>query len=214
MQEQTWQAAYRHVFPAAELDRGGFIRAERWRDRIARPPAGWTTLVAERDGAIAGFASVGPSRDEPAVGELYAIYVEPAGVVDRDRTRVDRAGGGRAAHATSTRRRSGCSRTTRGHAAFYERAGWAPDGERKSEVRWGVRAQEVRYRKRAKRASDTVPVSDTFSSSSPVVLVRQQLAGVLERRPAHRVDLVLRARLVRARHAVVAHLLSAPAGPR
>ena len=31
--------------------------------------------------------------------------------------------------------------------SFYERAGWAPDGARKAEERWGVRAPEVRYRK-------------------------------------------------------------------
>jgi ribosomal protein S18 acetylase RimI-like enzyme len=30
---------------------------------------------------------------------------------------------------------------------FYERAGWAPDGVRKAEERFGVRAAEVRYRK-------------------------------------------------------------------
>ena len=72
-------------FPAAELDRGGFIQPERWRDRIARPPAGWSTFVAEHDGVVHGFASVGPSRDERGVGELYAIYVEPERVVDRHR---------------------------------------------------------------------------------------------------------------------------------
>ena len=31
---------------------------------------------------------------------------------------------------------------------FYELAGWETDGERKAEERWGVRAPEVRYRKR------------------------------------------------------------------
>jgi ribosomal protein S18 acetylase RimI-like enzyme len=31
---------------------------------------------------------------------------------------------------------------------FYERAGWSVDGGRKAEARWGVRAPEVRYRKR------------------------------------------------------------------
>ena len=31
---------------------------------------------------------------------------------------------------------------------FYELAGWDTDGERKAEERWGVRAPEVRYRKR------------------------------------------------------------------
>ena len=34
--------------------------------------------------------------------------------------------------------------------AFYERAGWPPDGARKAEERWGVRAPEVRYRKELK----------------------------------------------------------------
>ena len=32
--------------------------------------------------------------------------------------------------------------------AFYEHAGWSVDGGRKAEARWGVRAPEVRYRKR------------------------------------------------------------------
>ena len=31
--------------------------------------------------------------------------------------------------------------------SFYERGGWAPDGARKAEERWGVRAPELRYRK-------------------------------------------------------------------
>jgi hypothetical protein len=31
--------------------------------------------------------------------------------------------------------------------AFYERAGWAADGDWKAEQRFGVRAAEVRYRK-------------------------------------------------------------------
>jgi len=30
---------------------------------------------------------------------------------------------------------------------FYEKAGWAADGVRKAEERFGVRAAEVRYRK-------------------------------------------------------------------
>ena len=34
--------------------------------------------------------------------------------------------------------------------AFYERAGWLPDGARKAEERWGVRAPELRYRKELK----------------------------------------------------------------
>ena len=74
VQERGWQSAYRHVFPAEELDRGGFIHADRWTERLVRPPAGWTTFVAEHDSEVVGFTSVGPSRDEPRIGELYAIW--------------------------------------------------------------------------------------------------------------------------------------------
>ena len=35
VQERGWQIAYRHVFPVAELDRGGFIQVTRWRERLA-----------------------------------------------------------------------------------------------------------------------------------------------------------------------------------
>src|SRR6476620_8919564 len=77
VQERGWQTAYRNVFPAAELARGGVIQVERWRSRLAEPPAGWSTFVVEGDGSVIGFASVGPSRDEQGLGELYAIYVDP-----------------------------------------------------------------------------------------------------------------------------------------
>jgi len=147
VQERGWQAAYRHVFPAEELDRGGFIQAERWSERLVRPPAGWSTFVAEHDGEVVGFTSVGPSRDEDGIGELYAIYVDP----EQWSTGTGRALIERAEDQLRTvydevtlwvlednpRARS-----------FYERGGWAVDGGRKAEARWGVRAPEVRYRKK------------------------------------------------------------------
>src|SRR5690349_492326 len=71
-----WRVAYRHVFPAADLD-GLPIDSERWRVRLESPPKGWTTFVVEGEAGVVGFASVGPSRDEDGVGELYAIYVDP-----------------------------------------------------------------------------------------------------------------------------------------
>ena len=146
VQERTWQAAYRHVFPVPELDRGGFIQPQRWRDRIARPPSGWTTFVAEHDGAVTGFASVGPSRDERGIGELYAIYVQP----EEWSTGTGRALIERAEEQLRSSYREATLWVLEDNPrarAFYERAGWSPDGERKSEERWGVRAPEVRYRK-------------------------------------------------------------------
>src|SRR5436305_14600333 len=71
-----WQIAYRHIFPADELDALP-VDASRWRERLASPPPGWTTFVCESEDGVVGFASVGPSRDFAGVGELYAIYVDP-----------------------------------------------------------------------------------------------------------------------------------------
>jgi ribosomal protein S18 acetylase RimI-like enzyme len=139
-----WRTAYRHVFPPAELDALP-IDGGRWRDRIETPPRGWSTFVAEET-TVVGFASVGPSRDEQGLGELYAIYVDP----DSWST-----GAGRALLAAA----EGALREEYELATlwvleenprarhFYERAGWAPDGARKAEERFGVRAAEVRYRK-------------------------------------------------------------------
>jgi GNAT superfamily N-acetyltransferase len=146
VQERSWQTAYRHIFPAAELDRGGFIQAQRWRDRLERPPAGWSTFVAVRDLRVLGFTSVGPSRDEQGLGELYAIYVAPsAWSTGAGRALIERAEQELAsAYANATLWVLEDNPRAR---RFYERAGWEPDGKRKAEVRWGVRAPEVRYRK-------------------------------------------------------------------
>jgi len=147
VQERGWQVAYRHVFPAEELDRGGFIQPARWRERLERPPAVWATFVVERGGTVVGFTSVGPSRDQRGLGELYAIYVDPddwstgAGraLIERAEEQLRRTYAEVALWVLEDNPRA---------RRFYERAGWTPDGSRKAEARWGVRAPEVRYRKR------------------------------------------------------------------
>jgi len=70
-----WQAAYRHLLPAAYLDALDPAEREvRWSRRL---PCG--VLVAEVDGQVAGFASTGRCRDEdlPDSTELYALYLAP-----------------------------------------------------------------------------------------------------------------------------------------
>jgi GNAT superfamily N-acetyltransferase len=141
-----WQTAYRHVFPVDELDALP-IDDERWRPRLAAPPPGWSTFVVEDDtGRVVGFSSVGPSRDERGVGELYAIYVDPdAWSTGAGRALIERAEEQlRAAYEVATLWVLEDNPRARD---FYERAGWAPDGARKAEERLGVRAPEVRYRK-------------------------------------------------------------------
>jgi GNAT superfamily N-acetyltransferase len=140
-----WRTAYRHVFPPADLDALP-IDAERWRPRLRVPPRGWTTMVCEDGGRVLGFTSVGPSRDEDGLGELYAIYVDPG---------AWSTGAGRALLAAAEERLASeyasallwVLEDNPRARRFYERGGWAPDGARKAEVRFGVRAPEVRYRK-------------------------------------------------------------------
>jgi GNAT superfamily N-acetyltransferase len=146
VQERGWQVAYRHVFPPERLDAGGFIHVDRWRTRLETPPRGWSTFVAV-DGSVLGFASVGPSRDEDAVGELYAIYVDPGSwgsgsgpaLLERAEAHLARDYVQATLWVLEENPRA---------RRFYERAGWAPDGARKEDVWFDVTAAEVRYRKR------------------------------------------------------------------
>ena len=157
---------------------GGFVQLERWRARLADPRLAGRSFVAERDGAVVGFASVGPSRDERGIGELYAIYVDPDAWSTGRRPRADRA----RARSSSRRLRRGDALGARGQPArrgVLRARRLAPDGARKAEERWGVRAPEVRYRKRAQELA--------------VAVVAEQLArfvGVTQRSSSH---LVLRA---------------------
>ena len=138
---RTWQAAYAHVFPAERLAAMSVdARAEQWRR--------WPPIVAEDDGEIVGFVSVGASRDDDAEGELYAIYVDP--------TRWG-TGVGRELIAAGEARLRELGRhdvvlwvleDNPRARRFYEAAEWRLDGARRPIEFFGVEVPEVRYRKR------------------------------------------------------------------
>ena len=63
VQVASWRAAYEHVYPAdylAELSVDE--RCELWTRVLSG--AGYDVFVAERDGRVAGLASVGPTEDD------------------------------------------------------------------------------------------------------------------------------------------------------
>jgi len=149
IQIRTWQGAYAHVFPAeglASLETGRERREAFWRSTIQSKPARSHTLVAEEDDAVVGFASVGPDRDDPEIGELYAIYVFP---------QKWGAGAGRALMGEVLRH-------LRAEAfaeavlwvlddnprarAFYERSGWSLEGGAREETLLDTFVREVKYR--------------------------------------------------------------------
>ncbi|MDP9282048.1 MAG: GNAT family N-acetyltransferase, partial [Chloroflexota bacterium] len=74
----TWRAAYRGLMPDALLDGLGYD-ATRRREFMAALPPNQFVLVAEDEGAVAGFCIGGRSRapEDRFRGEVYAIYVLP-----------------------------------------------------------------------------------------------------------------------------------------
>lgn len=152
----SWRGAYRGVMPDALLD--GLTEDEfaaRWKAILAgRGDDERETFVAEaEDGAVAGFASIGASRDddarEGATGELYALYLHPTywdrgwGRALWEAARAGLAERGFAGATVWVLERNGRGRH------FYERAGFRPDpGVSTTWARDGVELPEVRYRTR------------------------------------------------------------------
>lgn len=146
---RSWQVGYRGLVPQEYLD--GLDPTERslgWACRLAAPDPERVTYVLELEGAVQGFGACGPGRDPdaPGVGELFAIYLDPA---------VWRAGHGRALfqRCQDDLRGRGLRELTvwvlRGNErarGFYGGMGLAPDGAEKEVVQQGIVLDEVRYR--------------------------------------------------------------------
>jgi GNAT superfamily N-acetyltransferase len=155
----SWQVAYSGLMPAdylAGLSVDGFVLSAR-RMLDAHAAGRISVFVAEVAGVVSGFATVGPSRDDDArdggtrdggaVGELQAIYLDPA---------VWGFGIGRRLQdvALQRLREDGFVEATlwvlagnTGSRAFYERTGWQADGG-VSEIEAGAEVlDEARYRR-------------------------------------------------------------------
>ena len=139
---ETWRVAYEHVFPREELERFSAERVERRAEMHRRSPP----LVAEANGEIVGFASVGPAVDTDADGELYAIYVLPAHWGTGFGRALIQAGEDRLRELGHQQAVLWVLEDNPRARRFYEREGWALDGARKEEEWLGVVIPEVRYR--------------------------------------------------------------------
>ena len=144
MHVRTWQAAYAHVFPAEELASLSGERGRRRAELHRRNPP----LVADANGEVVGFASVGPNRDDSREGEVYAIYVLP----DRWGTGVGRE---LMQSAEAELRAQGYDEAVLWvlednprARRFYEAAGWKADGARKPIEIFSTDVIEIRYRKK------------------------------------------------------------------
>lgn len=146
---RSWQVAYRGLLPAEYLD--GLRpedRAQRYTFGDLEPDQPETIVAIER-GAICGFATTGPSRDDDRQGggELLALYVDPdcwglgfgRALAQEARTRLAQQG----FELASLWLLVGNRRAAR----FYQIDGWAPDASRRREQVWGVMLDEARYRR-------------------------------------------------------------------
>ncbi|MFC8506581.1 GNAT family N-acetyltransferase [Streptomyces sp. NPDC057411] len=145
---RSWQAAYRGLVPDAYLDSLDVgARAEVWRDRLAAPDAP-SVLVAEED-AVVAFACFRPSPDgerDPAVtAELSALYAVPE-VWGRGvgRELLGATVGSMAAAGFREAVLWVFEANSRARA-FYEAAGWRPDGTSAREETGGRKLTELRY---------------------------------------------------------------------
>ena len=151
MHIRTWQTAYRGQLPDAFLDALGAEleeRTARWQRFIAEAEARrWVQLVVVDDGRVVGFVTFGPSADEPGIGEVYAIYVDP-GYWDRGHGRAlfTAAMRGLAERGFTTAMLWVLETNARARR-FYETAGWVADGAVKTDHRGDVELREVRYRR-------------------------------------------------------------------
>ena len=140
----AWRAAYEGLLPESRLAAMDHAHeTAQWAKRVTE--LGWTTLVAEHEDEVLGYAVYGASRDpdRAGCGELAALYVDP--------DHWGRGVGGELTTAvTSALSAQGYEQVTlwvldTNQAAqhFYEHRGWQRDGDARAPV--GESATKVRY---------------------------------------------------------------------
>jgi GNAT superfamily N-acetyltransferase len=155
IQVVTWRTAYRSVLPAAVLDDWDTdAAATRWRAAVTAPPTpGHGLLVALERNTVVGFAAFGPpeltsgERPDPAgpTTEVSTLLVEPRWGRRGHGSRLLSAVADLAETGGAARLQVWLLEDDAVSSAFYESAGWAPDGWARTldtgdgalrEVRW------------------------------------------------------------------------------
>lgn len=155
---QSWRAAYRSQLPDEVLaslsipDREAF-----WSGALTARPPHTGAVVATLAGTVVGFAATGPplvpaDRADPALGDLYALYLDPD---------LWRRGIGTRLHAAALDRIRSCGFTHAGlwvldtnerALRFYFRHGWTDTG--RSQLDRGPGGIELHERRLHRDLSD------------------------------------------------------------
>jgi len=152
VQVETWRAAYTGLMPDEVVAAFDVEARQRiWREILTRERRpGSADFVAEADGAVVGFASVGAWREGEeiveGVGELFAIYVgSEHWSTGTGRALIERAEASMRESGFAEARLwvlDGNERAER----FYRAAGWEADG-RRTDTFQGAEVPEIRYSK-------------------------------------------------------------------
>lgn len=147
----SWQAAYAGQLPDDYLDNLSIRdRQHRWEQILRESTLPNQVFVLAEEDIAAGFASIGPSRDDDApagTGELRAIYLHPC-YWNRGLGRLlhDHALAA-LSHDGHRRATLWVLRTNNRARRFYHRSGWLPDGTTKIDTIDSLVLEEIRYHK-------------------------------------------------------------------
>lgn len=135
---RCWQHAYRGIVPQELLDSLDVARREAQWTRVlgdvdAAPERGATLVSVDVDGAITGFVQTGVPQAEgphdPGLGELYAIYLDPAAIGTGVGRELLQAATERMRQSGFTHARLDVLPGNERARRVYERAGWRTNGE-------------------------------------------------------------------------------------
>ena len=143
IQVASWQAAYREILPAEFL---ADLSVERRRVFWTNNLGDRRVLLAELDGLTMGFISVTPSED-PTVGEVQAIYLDPSIYRRGVGTELMKAGESRLSEMGSTEGTLWVFVDNVAARRFYEAMGWTPEARIALMELGGRQVTEIRYHK-------------------------------------------------------------------
>jgi RimJ/RimL family protein N-acetyltransferase len=152
---RSWQTAYAGLIPASQLERLSIKEREFvWKKRLMDSNRALTLVFVEQM-TVAGWATVGPARDDDChpslVSELYGIYFSPGYWGRGCGTQLYQAIEKRLTAATKEVVVWVLKGNARGRR-FYEANGFLLEPDRGKEEKFGtVRLSEVRYRKEVVR---------------------------------------------------------------
>lgn len=146
---ETWQCAYRGQVPDSYLDSLTVEKRKvRWTEILSRPVQGSKNFVAIYDRKVAGFCTVGPSRDkdaEKSTGELWGIYVDSTQLGNGIGSAMMQSGLQYLVKEGFKNATLWVLTTNNKARQFYEHKGWNVDGQTKVDHRNDFDLHETRY---------------------------------------------------------------------